>query len=171
MYVVQGLYKKEIKEQWPEIYNQWRGDSPGDFRLDSGRYPIRDLWQRAGGVWQQLLEEAAAEGGKEPMLGTKSSLVTGHNGINQAMLAKALGLSEEAFRKFEFPNCGVAEVVWNPGEDKARMWRWIYPTPSVWRSVEDTAAELARKRAADAENSETDSDSVNSSVASSPCMD
>jgi hypothetical protein len=44
----EGLYKKQIKEHWPEIYAQWRGDHPRDFRLLSGQYPIRDLWERAG---------------------------------------------------------------------------------------------------------------------------
>ena len=53
-----------------------------------------------------------------------------------------MGLPEEAFRKFEFPNCGVAEVIWNPGEQLARMWRWVYPTPSPWKAVEETRLEI-----------------------------
>jgi probable phosphoglycerate mutase len=163
----EGLYKSKIKATWPDAYRLWRGNNPGEFRLDSGKYPIRDLWKRADGVWKQVLEEAAAEGGgREPLLGTKTSLLTGHNGINQALFATALGLSEEAFRKFEFPNCGVMEVVWNPGDDKARMWRWLYPTRTAWKTVEETCNELSRLT--DSESGESD---TSSSSPGSTCTD
>ena len=160
----EGLYKEQIKQLWPDIYSQWRGDRPRDFRLESGKYPIRELWSRAVGVWQQILEAAAAEQGPQPLLGKKSSLLTGHNGINQALLASALGLSEESFRKFEFPNCGVAEVVWNPGEERARMWHWLYPTRTAWKTVDETRAELMH-----ASNMDCDTKMEASSPVPSPC--
>lgn len=161
----EGLYKKKIKETWPDIYQQWRGDNPADFRLESGRYPIRDLWRRASGVWQQLLTEATERGGAEPLLGKKTSLLTGHNGVNQALFATALGLSEEAFRKYEFPNCGVMEVVWNPGEEKARMWRWIYPSRTEWKTVEETLVDLSNVSSEEGESESAESGG------SSPCAD
>jgi len=161
----EGLYKQNIKEQWPQIYSKWRGNSPADFRLESGKYPIRDLWKRAEGVWQQILQEAATEQGAQPLLGKKSSLLTGHNGINQALLAQALGLSEESFRKFEFQNCGVVEVLWNPNEDKARMWRWLYPARRAWKTVEETRAEL------NVSDTDSENESETSSPGSSPCAD
>jgi broad specificity phosphatase PhoE len=170
----EGLYKQKIKEKWPGIYEQWRGDSPGDFRLESGAYPIRDLWARASRVWEQLLQEAGAEEGAESLalLGTKSTLVTGHNGINQALLARALGLSEEAFRKFEFPNCGVVELVWNPGEDKARMWRWLYPERGAWKSVAETCSEWSSVTDTDAETEcGSQSSGRSCSPITSPCTD
>ena len=161
----EGLYKQKIRQQWPEIYSQWRGDNPADFRLESGAYPIRELWERASGVWQQILDEAAAEGGGDmPLLGTRTSLLTGHNGINQALLAVALGLGCEYFRKLEFPNCGVVEVVWNPGEETARMWRWVYPEPTAWKTVADTVRDASCV-------SDTDSGEDASSALSSPCTD
>ena len=58
----EGLYKKQIKEHWPEIYGQWRGDRPAEFRLQSGRFPIRDVWQRAEAVWARVLGDAVAAG-------------------------------------------------------------------------------------------------------------
>lgn len=140
----EGLYKHKIRQQWPEIYRQWRGDKPLEFRLESGAYPIKELWERASGVWQQILDEAAAEEGSDgPLLGTKTSLMTGHNGINQALLAVALGLGCDYFRKFEFPNCGVVELVWEPGEEKARMWRWLYPEQTAWKTVADTVRDVS----------------------------
>jgi broad specificity phosphatase PhoE len=128
------MLKKEIQLRYPEVYKQWRGDRPKDLRLDSGVYPIRDLWERADGVWQQILVEAA-EDKTSRQLGGRRTLVAAHNGINQAMLCRAAGLDENYFRKMEFPNCGVAEVIWNPGEPRARRWRWLYPAKSVWVEI------------------------------------
>ncbi|KAJ1490939.1 histidine phosphatase superfamily [Baffinella frigidus] len=127
----EGMLKKEIQLRYPELYNQWRG---------GGSPKIRDLWARASGVWKRLLKEAAADvaegGGSGPGgLRARRTLVTGHNGINQAMLCAAAGLDENFFRKLEFANCGVAEVIWNPGEARARRWRWLYPAKSVWVEV------------------------------------
>ena len=85
----EGLYKKQIKEHWPEIYGQWRGDRPAEFRLLSGRFPIRDVWQRAEAVWARVLGDAdaagKARGGQRGPHGDPVTLVTGHNGINQAL--------------------------------------------------------------------------------------
>jgi len=143
MHEWEGLCKKEVKETWPEIYQQYRGDNPVDFRLPSGKYPIRDLWKRASGVWQQLHVEASEDVGVERPQGKKTTLLTAHNNVNQALFATALGFSEDAFRKYEFPNCGVMELVFNPGEDKARKWRWVYPSRTEWNTVEETKADLS----------------------------
>jgi broad specificity phosphatase PhoE len=153
----EGLYKKKIKETWPDIYNQWRGGNPAGFRLESGKYPIRDLWKRASGVWKQLLTEASGRDGAERLLGNKTSLLTGHNGVNQALFATAFGLSEEAFRQFEFPNCGVMELVWNPAEDRAREWRWIYPSRTEWKTMEETKLDLSNVPSASSEGGESES--------------
>ena len=146
----EGLLKQEIKRQWPHLYHTWRGDSPEEFRLLSGRYPIRDLWARAASVWAHVLSDASA--GQAQARG-RGTLLVGHNGINQALLATAVGLPADAFRFFEFPNCGIAEVVWNPGEATARQWRWVYgggagdapaggyPAPSPWKTAEQTRLE------------------------------
>ena len=134
----EGLYKKAIKEQWPDTYELWRGKNPEEMQLASGRYPIRDLWQRAAAVWGQLLADAASHQGTGGMARKRTTLITGHNGINQALLATALGLPEKAFRKFEFPNCGVVEIVWKPGQERACMWRYLYPTVSEWMTTQET---------------------------------
>lgn len=159
----EGLYKKQIKEQWPEIYEQWRGSRPADFCL-LGRYPIRDLWSRARSVWARVFSHDTAGDGTRG-LGRLPSRITGHhahthagtgkgctlliahNGINQALLATAFGLTEDAFRSFEFPNCGVVELIWKPGEKTAAMWRWIYPTPSTWKTEEQTRIEWQKSTA------------------------
>jgi len=136
----EGMLKADIKEKYPEIYEKWRGANAKEFQLASGRYPIRDLYERARGVWATLLnnawekldEEEAISGATERRVQT---LVTGHNGINQAMLCAAAGLDEDSFRQYEFPNCGICEVVWNPGEARARRWRWLYPEQSPWTEI------------------------------------
>lgn len=160
----EGMYKQKIKEKWPEIYRQWRGDSPSEFRLESGAFPIRDLWSRAGDVWQQVLSDVEAEEGQgdRALLTSRRHLITGHNGINQALLATALGMGSEAFRKLEFQNCAVAEVAWNPGEEKARVWRWIYPERTPWKTAAETVAVLETSNA---------SEEANDSTSSSPCND
>ena len=63
---------------YPDIYSLWRGENPREFKLDSGKYPIRDLWKRAGKVWE-VLKKNAANG--------KTSLIVAHNGINQVKIA------------------------------------------------------------------------------------
>lgn len=137
----EGMLKADIKEKYPEFYQQWRGDNPKEFKLASGKFPIRDLFERAKGVWTGLLEEAHAGLQEEEALqggvtkGRVQTLVTGHNGINQAMLCAAAGMDEDCFRKYEFPNCGICEIVWNPGEARARRWRWLYPEKSPWNEV------------------------------------
>ena len=156
----EGLYKRQIKEQWPEVYRKWRGESPAELCL-FGRYPIRDLWSRAQSVWTRVLSDAAADanpnmeskGARASSLPARDAgplfdaqergytLLMAHNGINQALLATAFGLPENAFRKFEFPNCGVVELVWNPSEATATKWRWIYPTASPWKTGEQTRLE------------------------------
>eukprot|EP00960_Hanusia_phi_P051828 761043-Hanusia_phi.AAC.4 len=139
LYEWEGMLKKEIKEMYPDIYSLWRGENPRQFKLDSGKYPIRDLWKRASNVWDVLRRDAT---------NGKTTLIVAHNGINQALLCTTLGLSEEFFRKLEFPNCGIAEVIiphgepiavashskltLGAGQSKAKQWRWLYPTPSEW---------------------------------------
>mmetsp|Transcript_57757 Transcript_57757/g.118189 ORF Transcript_57757/g.118189 Transcript_57757/m.118189 type:complete len:385 (+) Transcript_57757:166-1320(+) len=139
----EGMLKDDVKAKYPEIYQQWRGNKPKDFQLASGKYPIRDLFARARSVWTSLLEDASEDLEEAEKLqvvskGPVQTLVTAHNGINQALLCSAAGMDEDCFRQYEFPNCGIAEIVWNPGEARARKWRWLYPEQSAWFAVTDT---------------------------------
>ena len=53
------------------------------------------------------------------------TLVVSHNACGQALLATALGLDETSFRKFDFANCGAAELEWPTDDAPASVrWRW-----------------------------------------------
>ena len=54
------------------------------------------------------------------------TLVVTHNACGQALLCTALGLDATHFRRFEFPNCGAAEVELSGVSGEAR-WRWRLP--------------------------------------------
>jgi broad specificity phosphatase PhoE len=138
----EGLAKKDIKQRWPDLYAEYKGGNPADFRLPSGKYPIKELWKRADGVWEDLLFDADEVASSTKRNGA-ASLVFGHNGINQALLGTALGLSADVYRKFEFPNCGMVDLLWNPGAEQAVKWRCLYPSPSAWKTSEETQSELA----------------------------
>lgn len=142
LYEWQGMLKQEIKVEYPEQYSLWRGAGASQLKLPSGNMPVVQLWDRAHEVWGRLLKAPAyhypASGGDEggSML---PDLVVAHNAIIQAMLCSAMGLGEDAFRRFQVPNCGVVEVEWVPGERYARRWRWIYPSEDErgWRTPQE----------------------------------
>lgn len=81
LYSFQGLLKRSPREpKFDRLYRMWQRDAP-NFIID-GHYPARELWERARGCWNTILEHH----------GSESVLVVAHNAINQALIATALGL-------------------------------------------------------------------------------
>ena len=154
LYEWQGMLKQDIKEEYPEQYDLWRGAGASQLKLPSGNMPVVQLWDRAHEVWGRLLEAPAnrrpASGGSDEGDALLPDLVVAHNAIIQAMLCSAMGLGEDAFRRFQVPNCGVVEVEWVPGEKYARRWRWMYPTEDErgWRTPEEEVAAFEESTAA-----------------------
>lgn len=135
LYEWEGMLKQDIKVEYPEMYAQWRGAGASQLRLPSGNMPVVQLWERAREVWGRILHEGPQEEGADR--DQLPALVVAHNAIIQAMLCTAIGLSEDAFRRYQVPNCGVLEVEWVLGEPRARRWRWRYPADDTWRSPEE----------------------------------
>lgn len=94
LYSFQGLLKHEGKERFGEAYRQWQKDA-ANFTID-GHYPVRELWARAKNCWTKILSHNG-----------RSILVVAHNAVNQALVATAIGLGPEYFRRLLQSNCGI----------------------------------------------------------------
>ncbi len=99
LYAFEGLLKEEGVEKFGEEYMNWK-KRPGDFEID-GNYPVRELWDRATNVWQNVLTRQ----------GHKRLLVVAHNAVNQALLGSALGFGPHYFRRLLQSNCAVSKVI------------------------------------------------------------
>ena len=99
LYAFEGLLKEEGVEKFGEEYMNWK-KRPGDFEID-GHYPVRELWDRATSVWENVLTRQSH----------KRLLVVAHNAVNQALLGSALGLGPHYFRRLLQSNCAVSKVI------------------------------------------------------------
>eukprot|EP00904_Undaria_pinnatifida_P001664 jgi/Undpi1/11499/HiC_scaffold_30.g13796.m1 len=126
----QGELKEDIMKNSPEEYSAWVSD-PSNFNF-SGRYPARDLWERAEKAWEEMRS-------LESIQGQHRTLIVAHNAINQALLWTALGCDTSYFRKLSWPNCAVLELQWRRGEARAERYRWVIPEPSPFVEAEDAA--------------------------------
>lgn len=50
---VPNLEAVDAKQIYSKEYTTWRED-PANFCIN-GRYPVRDLWEAAGGCWKEML--------------------------------------------------------------------------------------------------------------------
>ncbi|ACO64865.1 predicted protein [Micromonas commoda] len=101
LYSFQGLLKEEGKAKYGDKYAAWKAD-PANFEID-GHFPVRELWERGAECWKSILD---ADG--------QDVLVVAHNAVNQSMVANALGLGSEYFRRLSQSNCGLTTFVFNP---------------------------------------------------------
>lgn len=101
LYSFQGLLKHEGKDKHGDAYWMWQRDAP-NFSID-GHYPVRELWNRAKNSWSIILAHPG-----------KSVLVVAHNAVNQALIASALGLGTDYFRRLLQSNCGVSVLDFIP---------------------------------------------------------
>ncbi len=98
LYEWEGLLKDEVKSRYPSQYEKWRGDNAAEFQLESGHFPVKELWSRARSVWHKVLSDVCAE----PVHGQDHAvLLMGHNAMNQALLCSFMGYDESKFRRFE----------------------------------------------------------------------
>ncbi|KAK8964354.1 hypothetical protein KSP40_PGU022414 [Platanthera guangdongensis] len=102
LYSFQGLLKHEGKEKFGIAYLQWQKGA-SNFQID-GRYPVRELWDRAESSWNKILAHKG-----------KSVLVVAHNAVNQALVATAIRLGTKYFRNLLQSNCGVSVLDFIPG--------------------------------------------------------
>ena len=81
----------------------WKAD-PANFEID-GKFPVRELWERGAQCWETILKSEGTD-----------VLVVGHNGINQSMVANALGLGPEYYRLLPQSNCGLTTFSFTPSD-------------------------------------------------------
>lgn len=101
------------------MYDAWKTD-PANFEID-GKFPVRELWERGAQCWDIILK---AEG--------TDVLVVAHNAINQSMVANALGLGPEYFRRLAQSNCGITTFAFTPssGAEPAVLLEQLNQTPA-----------------------------------------
>lgn len=88
LYSFQGLLKAEGKARFGAEFDTWQR-APAQFEID-GQKPVRELWYRASLAWREiLLDDDVA----------KCALVVAHNAVNQALVATAIGVGPEYFRR------------------------------------------------------------------------
>lgn len=111
----QGIPFEQVKEQFPEAYNNWK-QRPHDFRMELKQenpaisrkslklleepayfYPALDLYQRVQPVWQTLLSRHLGQ----------TILIISHSGTNKALISTALGISPAYYHCFEQANCAI----------------------------------------------------------------
>lgn len=101
MYSFQGLLKEEGKDKYGDAYDTWKAD-PANFEIDD-HFPVRELWERGAQCWNTILK---AEG--------TDVLVVAHNAVIQSMVAIALGLGPDYFRRLVQSNCGLTTFAIKP---------------------------------------------------------
>lgn len=143
-YSWENTSKVELREQHPDAYAAWKAGDPDGLIVD-GRRPLWETWDRAAQVWDEIRSASSALVGAEngtdgPNTAqgdgidsdeTTATLLVCHGTLGQALLGSAFGLDATIFRKNEFPNCGMAEVLWHAEDDVASAWRWHYPQPTA----------------------------------------
>ena len=121
--------KDELKRKYPAEYAAWKAGDPDGLVVD-GRQPLWETWQRASLVWDHIRSDVEKKALLEDQDADTATLLVCHGTLGQALLASAFGLDATIFRRNAFPNCGMAEIVWNTEEDVASAWRWHYPEPT-----------------------------------------
>jgi len=99
LYSFEGLLKDEGVAKFGSQYEKWK-KQPENFEID-GHYPVRELWDRATTVWEDVLLRQQHS----------KILVVAHNAVNQALLGSALGVGPNYFRRLLQSNCAVSKVI------------------------------------------------------------
>lgn len=140
-YSWEGIDKNEIKARFPASYQAWKTGDPEGLSVEAEsaviKYPLKDLWDRASEVWNEI-HEYELNYLLESKMTTEhsSSLLVCHGSLGQALLGSSLGADAFFFRKEEFPNCGMVEIEWElqskESFGKVHRWRWFRPTIGEW---------------------------------------
>jgi phosphoserine phosphatase len=97
----EGLSFKEVQDNYPEQYQQWR-KTPHLLTMKTAEgkdfQPIHDLQNRARAFWETIL----------PNHQDQTILLVGHSGINRALINSAIGLGPESYQRFDQSNCGIS---------------------------------------------------------------
>jgi len=94
----------DVEANYPDEYKAWRSD-PVNFKMavpnDDGTttdfYPAREIWERAAGFWQKLLQDHAGQ----------TVLLVAHSAINRALVGSAIGVGPESLNSMGQDNCAI----------------------------------------------------------------
>ena len=95
-------------------WNEWKADPMSFVFEEDGFAPFLDLWERAGGEWDQLRRDAAdgMAGGMAGGVGAPT-LVVAHGAFNRALMLQMLDMPTVGWRddkeRFIFDNCECFE--------------------------------------------------------------
>mmetsp|Transcript_30512 Transcript_30512/g.40309 ORF Transcript_30512/g.40309 Transcript_30512/m.40309 type:complete len:296 (+) Transcript_30512:36-923(+) len=131
----QGQLKSDLRVKYPNEIQAW-STQPTEFVL-GGRQPVVELFERASVAWSKirdsLANDAVMVGKSQP-----SILMVAHGAVNQALIGTAFGFGPQVYRKYPFPNCGMAEILWDlKGSNQASMFRWQYPSSGPLMSSQE----------------------------------
>jgi len=136
MYSWEGRNVKDIEATDVETFEAWKEGDAKSIVVD-GKLPIIETWKRAETVWNTIRQKQssakATDTADTSATSTdlqekeQSTLLVCHGTLGQALLCTAFGWDETHFRRHEFPNCGLVEILWKSDKDVATSWRWHYP--------------------------------------------
>lgn len=129
LYSWEGQNVTELSERYVALFRAWVQGDANAFVID-GKRPVSEVWQRAKRLWKDLLLSSGNDGRNEK--DEICTLLVCHGTLSQALLCTSFGWNEQYFRVYDFPNAGMAEVLWETGASKATCWRWRHPKPSEW---------------------------------------
>jgi len=105
----QGLHIDEVKQRWPELWQQSRVD-PSEITLPDGE-SVREMAQRSIRAFETVVE---TNPGKQIVMVT-------HQYIVRAIVAYTLGVSNSIFRKFDIDNASLSAIQGGNGTFRLSM--------------------------------------------------
>ncbi len=94
----QGLHISEIRQRWPDLWQQWRTD-PSSFTMPGGE-SFSQLAERVSRAVKKILQE-------NPDV---KVIVVSHEIVIKAMIMQALGASYNIYRRFEISNASLSLI-------------------------------------------------------------
>ncbi len=94
----QGLHTDEVKQRWPELWQQSRVD-PSEITLPNGE-SVREMAQRSIRAFEKVVE---TDQGKQTIMVT-------HQYIVRAIVAYTLGVSNSIFHKIDIDNASLSTI-------------------------------------------------------------
>ncbi len=94
----QGLHLNEISQRWPELWQQWRAD-PSESAIPGGE-SFQQVAERAIRAFETVV---AAEPGRQAVIVT-------HEIVVKVLVARALGVSNSIYRRFEINNTSLSII-------------------------------------------------------------
>lgn len=94
----QGLHMDEIKQGWPELWQQSRTD-PSELTMPNGE-SFQQVTERAVRIFEKVV---AANHGKQV-------IIVSHEIVVKVLVAYALGVSNSIYRRFEINNASLSVI-------------------------------------------------------------